>query len=411
MNGRVIWLVLGVAMLGLLVPDSSIAEVKISGDHGTFVVRMQYIGFTRVGTQKLSDVSAKVVGAFRAAQSNDYVECQKQLGVAASSSATTLVSQVFNQWRRSPQGIAFVLGPEATATPLSPTGRTAIAVVTVSGAFQHLVSSRVLLFEAQQGRLALISNQTDQRLVQELQTLAEKPFLRTSAGPEQVQRMEEQVKEELLQQMAATHKRDQVVRLMEEFDQRTKGVEIRNWNSWTNYYATVLLDPPVVFDARTNDTYSYSTPLQALESYMHAIQVGNGKELLRQADATGNEFLRTILGVREEQSGQPYDRLFPKLTRITVLMTARTIVRGTEYVMFVIRKEAPRDVADDRLVLGCRVFRKVEDRYLYSQDMRGSPLTAVFRYAGVTDPPVGPAAKVLQRCKNSQLPPHFYTLP
>lgn len=85
-------------------------------------------------------------------------------------------------------------------------------------------------------------------------------------------------------------------------------------------------------DLRDPARYDFSEPLLPCRSYLSAARRGDGKTLLKHADASGTARLRIF--VKDENStNKSFHAFSNRLTQVTLPLAARTVLSGKEYVM------------------------------------------------------------------------------
>ena len=185
------------------------------------------------------------------------------------------------------------------------------------------------------------------------------------------------------------------------------GVQITDWNTWTNWFATVIPDRPFAFEKAAPYNYDYHDAIAAFHSYAHAGFIGDGKELLHHADDTGLAFLREM-HVSETGKGV-YD--LPTMTHVTVLLTATTLFEGNEYTLVLWRQENSQNPRNGRVALQVMIFVKQNGSFLMTQNLLDSRFGAVREWAGCHGGGLWKYAQFEQVMEKTQFPKSFYGIP
>ena len=195
------------------------------------------------------------------------------------------------------------------------------------------------------------------------------------------------------------------------FDLENRGIQIKTWQDWTNYYHAEILTPPVKFDVRDHFEPDFSSPIKAYRSFNHAMRTGDTATLIRNSDETGRAWLDQS-GVRPGAKVENYEsRTGLKLNECTILLTARDTFEGKDYVLVLARHQEQESPRSGRLAFNIIIFRKTKDGYLHTRDLyRGSPFGSVLALARANGTLFLAYPEFHEKAKLSDLPPHFYTI-
>ena len=109
----------------------------------------------------------------------------------------------------------------------------------------------------------------------------------------------------------------EIASMKETFQVMEAGVQMRTWADWTNYHHAIVLDPPVVFDIRTNVLMDFTTPASTCRSYLRAGFLRDHDTLPKNADPSETTRLkRSFINDVQTRNGGP------RLALFTILLTA-----------------------------------------------------------------------------------------
>lgn len=201
-----------------------------------------------------------------------------------------------------------------------------------------------------------------------------------------------------------------IISAKETFQLMNNGVQMTNWAHWVEYYRARILISPIRFDLHEPFQPDFTTPENACRSYLRLHLIGDGKALLQNADRTGRERLRSY--IKEGETRSSYNTLATnRLTRITVLLTASTILEGREYVVVCWRAEDALDPTKDAISLQRAFFVLRDDKYLFTDDMRDSGLAWLFSLARLQRQGFWKYPDYIKDLKASDLPLSFTRSP
>ena len=200
----------------------------------------------------------------------------------------------------------------------------------------------------------------------------------------------------------------EIISQKEIFQLQNNGVQLSKWSDWVQHYRPRIHNPPITFDLHEPYEPDFSTAENACRSYLRLHLTGDAKTLLENADRTGRENLRRYIKEGEERSTY-HTFATNRLTRITVLLTANTLLESNEYSLVCWRAEDTSDPAKDAISLQKTFFVRREGKYLFTEDMRHSGLAALFSVARLERTGFWKYPEYISSLKASDLPPSFYT--
>lgn len=203
-----------------------------------------------------------------------------------------------------------------------------------------------------------------------------------------------------------------IVSTKESFRVMENAGQITNWQTWSNYYHAVVLDPAITFDLRDNILMDFSKPVTACCSYLRAAFLHDDRALLENADESGVEWLKK--GVLKEKTAESRARGgdSAKLTHITMLLTATVMVDEKSYVMVLWRSQnAERPKAG---LIGFQrtffVYNPEKKSYLLTRDVAQSTFGALLPIAGAPNVGLSVYNDFYKKMAQSEFPEHFYSI-
>ena len=199
----------------------------------------------------------------------------------------------------------------------------------------------------------------------------------------------------------------QIVSMAETFQVMEAGVQISTWAEWTNYYHAIVLDPPVVFDIRTNVLMDFTTPASACRSYLRASFLRDHDTLLKNADPS--ETTRLKRSFTNDVQATDWG---PKLALFTILLTATTTLDGQHYVMVLWRSQNAQDPTNDLIGLQetFLVYNPQTKSFLVTQNLRHSTFATLLPAAKAAGAELGTHDNFYEKMKTSSFPTGFYTV-
>jgi len=193
----------------------------------------------------------------------------------------------------------------------------------------------------------------------------------------------------------------------EEYQVEESGIEIKNWNDWTNYFKALILDPPISFEKGESFSFNYNNAIAAFHSYVYASYIGDGAMLLKYADPSGTQFLKS-LGVSYTNSGN-YD-FHNAMTHVTILLTASNTFEGRDYSLVLWRGQNSKNPQNGYISLQKTIFVKQNGIFLMTRDLNDSYFSRVIEVANVTGG-VWKYSEFKKAMDKSQFPRSFYDFP
>lgn len=196
------------------------------------------------------------------------------------------------------------------------------------------------------------------------------------------------------------------------FVEMEAGIWVHSWAGWTNQYKPTILNPPVVFDLRElfpAIPLNFSEPISACRSYLRGLYAGDGKTLLNHADETAKEWLKDFLKVDETRTNKSY-YVLPKLSRVTVLLTANMKIDGKKYAMVLWRAENGENPTNNSVALQTTSFVWENQAWLLTRVVRDTAFDSIITCGKASGAAVAKYEKFQAIMKQSSFPPHFWAI-
>ena len=205
-----------------------------------------------------------------------------------------------------------------------------------------------------------------------------------------------------------------ITSMREVFQVMEKGIPVASWETWTNCYKAVILDPPVVFDIRDEMKIDFSNPISACRSYHRAAFLRDTQTLTNHSDT----YFGAELPKRYEREKAQLPSLRTNVSvvsqsRITMLLTAMTSVDGKDYAMVLWRSQDAEAPTKKRISFQKSFFVHDSQRksYLLTEDMsHGSVFNSLFGLQGAAAVGFSTYNDFYEAMKKSRFPKHFYTV-
>ncbi|MCL4787513.1 MAG: hypothetical protein KJ070_12080 [Verrucomicrobia bacterium] len=230
-----------------------------------------------------------------------------------------------------------------------------------------------------------------------------------------VDQMVRQSHEALLEKMRKTGGSvPRITSMKEVFHVLESGVAIESWETWTNYYMAVVLDPPVVFDIRDEVEMDFSNPISACRSYHRAAFLRDAQTLTNYSDQYfGAELQKRYAKEKAYLANSATSLAVVSQSRITMLLTATTSLDGKDYTMVLWRAQDAESPAKKRVSFQKTYFVYDSQRksYLLTEDLsHGSVFDSLFGLPGASTVGFSSYIDFYRKMEKSRFPKHFYTL-
>ena len=419
-----------VAILSIHIAVAALGDdvTTISGSLGNWRITRQGVGNLNGAGRALPGPAATVARALDAARDLDVAAFGDCIASGADGKKPSEVKAWYEEWRLCSRQYIYVINDEAVLVTEGQNGKNLLAAISIAPSapvlpkrqFSDTPSLRAQVIFARQVGTAwkLIWEVPDTRIAEFLLTKATPMVYRPMPN---VYRSEEEAKEALRtqdqkEQTGIIQRRKaqgasvgELNGLKEKFARQNAGNPVKTWEDWKKAYSAEILSPPVRFDTHEQCPIDFSTPIAALRSFHRAFVMGDAPTLLDHVDESGRTWL-TRSGVDVGNRKSSYD-LFPKMSRITVLLTAVNQFEGTDYTLVLYRVEESSNPKTGRVTLQTRIFRRSGNHYLVSDDFSGtSPFGGVRIVAGAEKAFMSAYPDFYEKARQSSFPSHFYTI-
>lgn len=389
----------------------------VQGERGLWEVRWH--GSSIASLKDLPAPCPLVSRALNAAQKHELLEFAACFGDFDTNNLPNQVKSLFDDWSFSARSYSQLLVEVAVLDAQTPTSR--VAAVSFVGAAPLLPSGQIsgvpaanvqVVFARPSGdKWELSWECIDGKLDQYLRANAAPFAYRPNAHNEQAAnqaRLTGQA-QTLLRMRELGESPENVMLAREVFRLGNEAISTNSWNEWQRIYRAEILNPPVVFDLTDQYSPDFTTPLNALRSYWRAIYTGDAQTLLNNSDERAREWLKKSMGVDPRVTRASY-ALLTNLTRLTVLLKASNSVEGNDYVLFLSRKQSSVSPKTNYVTFNIEIFRREQDRYVFTRDLCFSPFGLVLSAAGASGGNLRAYPEFHEALKRSAFPAHFYTI-
>lgn len=392
---------------------------SFQGELGQWETSWLGVGISKTQTNGLPPYCTLVIDAFEHAQKgNLYNFCSEFIDVSTNRLPDE-IRDMYQEWGTDPKRNVFMITSYAVLLSDDKAISNGWAAVSIAPVVMEQLASgseraakaraRVLFCRHTDADWKLVLQEPDDKLFHYLLAESERVAL-GPRSPEEVRGLVLQQREDYLKWMKERKSEPEAINAqIEIFDFIDSGSVIDNWSSWAERYHAEVLNPPITFDIRDPSPKNFSSPIKALQSYMSALYAGDAATLLKYADETGRRWLTGHMRVDETRKKASYE-VFPKLTKVTVLLKATTKLQGREYILLLYRREAAENPKDNVIFLNAEVFRREKNEYFLSADMDSSPFIMPIYYSGVEDDGLYLYPTFFERFKKSAFPRHFFTI-
>jgi hypothetical protein len=409
-----------VALLGGLLGGAVIAgaaEETVHGDLGEWACRWLVTDTRRASS--LPGAGGVAARAFEAATLSD-PGLFYSLWSCDSNRPPDRVKSCFETWGSLSKYYRCVVGEEAVIRHgVSNAMCCAVSIVPVDllperpnrGTNSPLAPKAEIVFaEPVAGAWRVLPNVVDQRLAEALSSRASRILYQPASNftKEGILQQEHKFHTYLIDQMKQNGAApDRIMSQQERFRVEESGVRMDHWNTWTNYYRPVVLNPPLEFERGDPQPYNFRDPISAFRSYERAIFVGDSTTLLKHADPSGKGYLREI-GVDYDSSRTSYT-MTDRLTHVTILLTATTVFNAKTYALIFWRAQNAQDPRHGPIALQSTMLVKDDDNYFLTRDLHGAYFGQLPEASHATGG-VWKYAEFERVMRQSEFPTNFYDI-